>query len=41
MIIVTHDPEVAAVARRNIHLKDGVVEFDTFAAEPAAAGGRP
>ncbi len=41
VLIVTHDPEVAAVARRNIHMKDGLIESDTFAAEPAAAGGAP
>jgi putative ABC transport system ATP-binding protein len=26
LLIVTHDPEVAAVAERIIHLRDGLIE---------------
>jgi putative ABC transport system ATP-binding protein len=26
LLIVTHDPEVAAVAERIIHLRDGIIE---------------
>ena len=33
-VLVTHDPEVAAVCDRTIHVRDGVVEIDE-AATPA------
>ncbi|RMF41357.1 MAG: macrolide ABC transporter ATP-binding protein, partial [Anaerolineae bacterium] len=29
LIIVTHDPEVAELAQRVIHIRDGVVERET------------
>jgi ABC-type lipoprotein export system ATPase subunit len=41
VILVTHDPAVAAHARRNIRLRDGLVESDTTQAPggaPAAEG---
>lgn len=31
VVLVTHDPEVAARARRQIHMRDGLVESDTAA----------
>ena len=41
VILVTHDPEVAAVAQRVIHIKDGLIVDGAFAAPRAAevAGG--
>jgi putative ABC transport system ATP-binding protein len=35
VVVVTHDPEVAATARRRIALRDGLVESDSGAAAPA------
>ena len=35
IVIVTHDPTVAAHAGRVIHMRDGVIEADTTAAESA------
>ena len=35
IVLVTHDPMVAAHARRNIRLKDGLVESDTLVEEGA------
>ncbi|WP_214327248.1 ABC transporter ATP-binding protein [Nonomuraea sediminis] len=32
VVLVTHEPDVAAHARRQIHVRDGVVELDTGAA---------
>ena len=28
IIVVTHEPDVAAQTKRNIHLKDGIIESD-------------
>jgi ABC-type lipoprotein export system ATPase subunit len=40
IILVTHDPEVAAHASRSIYIKDGVIESGGyFKIEPALAGG--
>ena len=36
IIMVTHDPDLARRAHRNIHVMDGqVTDFDEFAAAPA------
>ncbi|PPK94682.1 putative ABC transport system ATP-binding protein [Kineococcus xinjiangensis] len=47
VVLVTHDAEVAARARRQVRVRDGLVELDTAAANPAqepvpdpARGGR-
>jgi ABC-type lipoprotein export system ATPase subunit len=43
VILVTHDPKIAAVARRNIRLADGLMESGAFnldPPEPVAAGGK-
>jgi putative ABC transport system ATP-binding protein len=37
VIVVTHDPEIAAYCSRNIHLKDGRLQFDERLAEPSDA----
>ena len=29
VVVVTHDPEVAAAARRRVHVRDGLIESDT------------
>ncbi len=39
VILVTHDPGVAATAQRVVHIKDGLIVDGAFAHEPAAAGG--
>jgi len=36
VILVTHEPQIAAHARRSVHLRDGVIEKDSLA-EPADA----
>jgi len=46
VIMVTHDPEIAAHARRVIHLKDGLIHSDerknlVTTSFPAAIGGEP
>lgn len=38
IVIVTHDPVVAAHARRNIRLRDGVIESDTVSTPQDAIG---
>lgn len=35
VILVTHDPAIAAAARRTIRIRDGLVESDTTGAPPA------
>lgn len=35
VILVTHEPDIAAHARRSVHLRDGVIESDSLTAEPA------
>ncbi|MBA3960746.1 MAG: ABC transporter ATP-binding protein [Chthoniobacterales bacterium] len=37
VILVTHEADIARHARRSIHLRDGVVESDTFNQDVAAA----
>ena len=37
VVLVTHDLEIAARARRQIHVRDGVIEQDTGASLPAGA----
>lgn len=37
MIVVTHDPDVAAYANRNIHFKDGKIRRDEVLAHPRDA----
>ena len=32
MLVVTHNPDIAAAARRTIRLRDGVIEHDSEAA---------
>ena len=41
VILVTHDPTVADHARRNIRLRDGLVESDTINARSAVGSGAP
>jgi putative ABC transport system ATP-binding protein len=36
LVMVTHDPQIAARADRQIHLRDGVVVADVLASEPVA-----
>jgi ABC-type lipoprotein export system ATPase subunit len=35
VILVTHDPAIAASARRTIRIRDGLVDSDTTGAPPA------
>ena len=35
VILVTHDPSIAAAARRTIRIRDGLVDSDTTGAPPA------
>ncbi len=37
MIVVTHDPDVATYANRNIHFKDGKLQLDEKIGQPAQA----
>jgi putative ABC transport system ATP-binding protein len=37
MIVVTHDPDVATYANRNIHFKDGKLQLDERVAQPRDA----
>jgi ABC-type lipoprotein export system ATPase subunit len=37
MIVVTHDPDVATYANRNIHFKDGRIRLDEVRAHPRDA----
>lgn len=37
MIVVTHDPDVAAYSNRNIHFKDGRLQLDERVAQPRDA----
>ena len=37
MIVVTHDPDVATYANRNIHFKDGKIRLDEVLAHPRDA----
>ena len=30
IIVVTHEPDVAAETKRNVVLRDGIIESDTF-----------
>jgi ABC-type lipoprotein export system ATPase subunit len=39
VILVTHDPTVAAAARRAIHIRDGLIESGAFATAAHPAGG--
>jgi putative ABC transport system ATP-binding protein len=38
LVLVTHDPQVAALAHRKIVLRDGMVVEDVLATETVAAG---
>jgi putative ABC transport system ATP-binding protein len=33
VILVTHEPDIAAHARRSVHLRDGVIESDSLYAK--------
>nr|BFE85567.1 hypothetical protein GCM10020093_081680 [Planobispora longispora] len=35
IVLVTHDSEVAAHARRQIHVRDGLIEYDSGTADGA------
>jgi putative ABC transport system ATP-binding protein len=37
MIVVTHDPDVATYANRNIHFKDGKIRLDEVLGRPSDA----
>ena len=37
MIVVTHEPDIAAYANRNIHFKDGKLQLDERVAVPREA----
>ena len=37
MIVVTHEPDIAAYANRNIHFKDGRLQLDERIAHPREA----
>jgi putative ABC transport system ATP-binding protein len=39
LVLVTHDPQVAALAHRKIVLRDGLVVEDTLAAEASPVSG--
>jgi putative ABC transport system ATP-binding protein len=39
LVLVTHDPQVAALAHRKIVLRDGLVVEDTLAAEASTVAG--
>ena len=41
VILVTHDPNVADHARRNIRLRDGLVESDAINAASSVNSGAP
>jgi len=41
VVLVTHEPEVAARARRQIHVRDGRIAHDTSASTAVAAGTQP
>ncbi len=30
IIVVTHEPDVAAETKRNVHLRDGIIETDEY-----------
>jgi putative ABC transport system ATP-binding protein len=38
IIVVTHDPDIAAYSNRSIHLKDGRLQLDERLAQPREAG---
>ncbi|MBA3272473.1 MAG: ABC transporter ATP-binding protein [Chthoniobacterales bacterium] len=38
VILVTHEPDIAAHARRSVHLRDGVIEKDSLFAAAAPVG---
>jgi putative ABC transport system ATP-binding protein len=39
VILVTHEPDIAAHARRNVHLRDGVIESDSLVERATVAVG--
>jgi len=41
IVLVTHEHDIAAHARRVVRMRDGKIESDTVSAKPAAATGRP
>jgi putative ABC transport system ATP-binding protein len=41
VILVTHEPDIAAKARRVVRMRDGKIESDAPSAHPAALASRP
>ena len=41
IILVTHEPDIAAHARRSVHLRDGLIESDATVERSPVAATRP